>query len=73
MNDGKTERFKFSYQRIGRMLASLGFKKGKASDGGSAIFWDDNLIKKFLLTYGLQERSVMSETSVIPNFEGEND
>jgi len=55
------------------MLASLGFKKGKASDGGSAIFWDDNLIKKFLLTYGLQERSVMSETSVIPNFEGEND
>jgi hypothetical protein len=47
----------------------MGFKKARASDGASAIIWDEESIERMKETYGLRktsETSDRSETSV-PN------
>ena len=36
-NEGKSEKSQLTYQRIGRRLSAMGFKKARASDGASAI------------------------------------
>ena len=64
LNDGKPESRQFSYQRIGRILSAMGFKKGKASDGASAVIWEEEKISLLKQSYGLREMSVMSESSV---------
>ncbi|MGB8656193.1 MAG: hypothetical protein WCE90_00210 [Candidatus Zixiibacteriota bacterium] len=43
-NQGKSEETRLSYQRIGRLLSTLGFAKVKTSNGSSAILWNDNLL-----------------------------
>ena len=65
-NDDKSDKFKKSYQKIGRRLDALGFEKSRTSNGGSAIIWDDKNIEKLCVSYGLELTSETSETSVIP-------
>jgi hypothetical protein len=61
INKDKPDRQKLSYQRVGRRLNAMGFKKGKGDDGGSVIIWEDESINKLRERYGLNE---ISETSV---------
>jgi hypothetical protein len=62
-NEGKGEEAKFSYQRMGRKLNGLGFRKGKTGDGASAILWDEERFKRILSSYGLGKTSEIPETS----------
>lgn len=57
LNEGKPERRQVTYQRVGRRLSAMGFSKVKASDGGSAILWDEESIERMKETYGLQKKS----------------
>ncbi|MGA7562293.1 MAG: DUF3854 domain-containing protein [Desulfobaccales bacterium] len=61
-NEGKPEGARVTYQRMGRKLNSLGFEKGKADDGASAILWDDEKFMRIFSAYGLGETSETSET-----------
>jgi hypothetical protein len=49
-NQGKSEECRLTYHRIGRLLTTLGFTKAKASNGASAILWDDNLLSQKTLS-----------------------
>ncbi|MEJ5377081.1 MAG: CHC2 zinc finger domain-containing protein [bacterium] len=64
-NEGKPEKSQLTYQRIGRRLSAMGFKKVKASDGASAIVWDDESIERMKETYGLRKTSETSDRSEI--------
>jgi len=62
-NEDKQDRFQITYQRVGRRLSAMGFKKGKNPDGASAIIWDSESIERMEETYGLRKTSETSETS----------
>lgn len=62
-NKGKSEKSQMTYQRVGRRLSAMGFKKARASDGASAIIWDEESIERMKETYGLRKTSETSETS----------
>ena len=66
INEERPERYRTSYQRIGRILSALGFSKCKTGDGAAAILWDAGLISKLKTNYGLEQTSVSSETSERP-------
>jgi hypothetical protein len=65
-NEGKPENIKTTYQRIGRKLAALGFKKGKTGDGASAILWDEEKFMRIFSSYGLGKTSETPGTSETP-------
>jgi hypothetical protein len=65
-NDDKSENARFTYQRIGRKLMALGFKKGKTGEGASAILWDEQKFMRIFSAYGLGEISETPETSDKP-------
>jgi hypothetical protein len=65
-NRGKSENQWVTYQRIGRVMKSLGFKTGKTSDGASAIIWDEEKLSLLKETYGLHQTSEIPETSETP-------
>ena len=71
-NEDRTEKCKISYQRVGKVFTALGFKKGKLSDGASAIIWDSKLIAILLEVYGLRQTSVRSVRSVTSVDNGKN-
>jgi len=54
-NEGKSEKSQVTYQRVGRRLSAMGFKKARASDGASAIIWDEESIERMKETYGLRK------------------
>lgn len=54
-NKHKEEKFKLTYQRIGRMLSALGFQKGKNSKGSRTIILDENKIIKLKEQYGYED------------------
>lgn len=62
-NEGKSEKSQVTYQRIGRRLSAMGFKKARASDGASAIIWDEESIERMKETYGLRKTSETSDRS----------
>jgi len=62
-NKGKPEKSQISYQRVGRRLSAMGFKKGRAGDGASTILWDEKKVERMIDTYGLRKTSEMSVTS----------
>ena len=66
LNQERTKECQLTYQRIGRRLQALGFKKARIEDGASAVIWDEGLIKQLSGTYGLKITSVTSVTSVTP-------
>ena len=43
-NQGKSKECQLTYQRIGRLLSTMGFRKAKTHAGTYAILWDDNLL-----------------------------
>lgn len=52
-NKDKAEKSQITYQRIGRRLSAMGFKKTKTSDNSSAIDWDEKKVEKLREVYGL--------------------
>jgi DNA primase catalytic core len=63
LNDDRPEKYRFSYQRIGKRLAAMGLDKARASDGASAIIWDEQKIGKMREAYGLEKTSETSDRS----------
>jgi len=53
-NEDKPEKSKVSYQRVGRRLAAMGFKKARAGNN-AAIIWDQENINRMIDAYGLRE------------------
>jgi hypothetical protein len=43
-NQGRSKESQLTYHRIGRLLSTMGFRKGKTQNGSSAILWDDRLL-----------------------------
>lgn len=62
LNEGRPDRSRITYQRVGRRLSAMGFKKVRASDGAFAIIWDGENIARMKETYGLCKTS---ETPVL--------
>lgn len=62
-NEGKSEKSRITYQRVGRRLSAMGFKKARANDGASAIIWDEESIERMKDTYGLRKTSETSDRS----------
>jgi hypothetical protein len=55
LNQGKPERYQYTYHLIGRRLAALGFNKVRKSGGVYAIIWDKELLDRMKDAYGLKE------------------
>lgn len=67
LNDGKPDKYQVSYQRVGRRLAAMGFRRTRTGpEGASAVILDEAFIERLKLTYGLQKTSETSENSEIP-------
>lgn len=62
-NEGKPEKGQVTYQRIGRRLSAMGFKKARAGDGASAIIWDEENIGRMREAFGLRKTSETSDRS----------
>ncbi|MDP3024363.1 MAG: CHC2 zinc finger domain-containing protein [candidate division Zixibacteria bacterium] len=54
LNEDKSEKSQISYQRVGRRLSAMGFKKERAGNN-MAILWDQKKIERMRDTYGLRE------------------
>jgi DNA primase catalytic core len=53
-NEGKSEKSQVTYQRVGRRLSAMGFKKARAGNN-AAILWDQENIDRMIDAYGLRE------------------
>ena len=60
-NEGKHEKIKVTYQRVGRRLTAMGFKKARGNDGAAVILWDDDILTRLMERYGLKQISETSE------------
>jgi len=54
LNVDYSEKFKVTYQRVGRMLKSLSFKKIKSGNGSAFVVYDLELLARLKLRYGLR-------------------
>lgn len=61
-NEGKHEKIKVTYQRIGRRLTAMGFKKARGDNGAAVVLWDDDMLARLMERYGLKETSEISES-----------
>jgi hypothetical protein len=50
LNEGKSRECQFTYQRIGRLLTTMGFQKARAGNN-SAILWNEEKIDRMLETF----------------------
>ncbi|HHT9135227.1 MAG TPA: hypothetical protein ACFYD2_10015, partial [Candidatus Avalokitesvara rifleensis] len=66
INETRPEKKQLTPQRIGRLLNSLGFDKGRASDGARALVWDERKISLLKARYGVNKTSVTSDRSETP-------
>jgi hypothetical protein len=64
LNTERPEKSRLTYQRVGRILSAMGFRKGRTSDGAAAIYYDNQQVIQILESYGLEETSVTPETPV---------
>lgn len=60
-NHDRPEKARLTYQRVGRRLTAMGFKKARGSDGGAVILWDDDMLARLSDRYGLEQTSETSE------------
>lgn len=60
-NQGKSVECQFTYQRIGRILSTMGFAKGKVGSN-SGILWDQKNIERLEKIYGLHQTQETRET-----------
>ena len=56
-NEGKSKKARITYQKVGRRLSAMGFKKATTGNGGSAIVWNDRSIERMKKAYGLRNTS----------------
>ncbi|MCM8797710.1 MAG: substrate-binding domain-containing protein, partial [Candidatus Omnitrophica bacterium] len=68
-NEDKSDKYKVTYQRIGRRLSAMGFGKVRTSSGASAIVWDEEKIERIKDSYGLRETSETPDISDTPDGE----
>jgi DNA primase catalytic core len=52
-NEGKAEKSQITYQRVGRRLAAMGFKRARAGNN-QGMLWDRRLIDQMFESYGLR-------------------
>jgi len=57
LNEGKPEKSRVTYQRVGRRLKAIGFKKAR-SGNNSGILWEEEKIKQLMEAYGLETPSL---------------
>ena len=62
-NHDLPENKRITYQRVGKRLKAMGFKKARTSNGASAIIWDSDNIDRMKEKYGLKQTSETSETA----------
>lgn len=67
LNTGKPDKYQLSYQRVGRRLSAMGFKKGKTVEGSASIIFDEEIIERLKVSYGLKETPVIPVTQVTPD------
>jgi DNA primase catalytic core len=67
-NEDRAEKAKITYQKVGRRLSAMGFKKARTSDGASAIVWDEEHIARVRDSYGLGKTSETSDRSEKPDW-----
>jgi len=65
-NEGRSDKYKVTYQRIGRRLSAMGFGKVRTGNGASAIVWDEEKLERMRESYGLRETSETPDTSDTP-------
>lgn len=53
-NESRSERSQLTYQKIGRRLSAMGFKKARAGNN-AAILWEQEKIERMIDTYGLRQ------------------
>lgn len=66
VNKDKPEREKLSYQKMGHITKAMGFMKGSDSHGNAAIMWDEELIRRLSMEYGLKKTPETPETPESP-------
>ena len=66
LNADRPDKYQLSYQRIGRRLLAMGFKKAWTATGTAAIILDEEAIEQLKVTYGLKETPVIPVTAVTP-------
>jgi hypothetical protein len=49
-NQGKSRECHLTYQRVGRLLSTMGFQKARAGNN-SAILWDEKQIDQMVETF----------------------
>jgi DNA primase catalytic core len=57
LNRGRDEKSKLTPSKVGKTIASLGFKKRKNPDGNMAVVWDEDLLRNAMESYGLVDES----------------
>jgi DNA primase catalytic core len=65
-NEDRSDKYKVTYQRIGRRLSAMGFGKVRTSNGASAIVWDEEKLERVKDSYGLSKTSETPDTSDTP-------
>ncbi|MBU2540928.1 MAG: toprim domain-containing protein [Candidatus Omnitrophica bacterium] len=65
-NEDRSDKYKVTYQRIGRRLSAMGFSKVRTSNGASAIVWDEEKLERIKDSYGLSKTSEIPDTSDTP-------
>lgn len=65
-NEGKSEKYHFTTKRMGGKLSAMGFEKGCAGDGASAITWNEEIIQRLMESQGLLQSSESSESPAPP-------
>jgi hypothetical protein len=65
-NEDRSDKYKVTYQRIGRRLSAMGFSKVRTSNGASAIVWDAEKLERIKDSYGLSKTSETPDTSDTP-------
>ena len=63
-NEGTPSYQRTSARHIADVTRAMGFKKGSSSNGGSAIYWDEVVIKSLCNRYGISYTPQPSVTSV---------
>jgi hypothetical protein len=63
LNIDRPEKSRLTYQRVGRILAAMGFRKGRTGEGAVAIYYDGQQIIQMFEHYGLEETSETPETT----------
>jgi hypothetical protein len=62
-NQGKSQESHLTYQRIGRLLSKMGFRKVRVG-GNFAILWDQENIERMERIYGLAQTHESHETHI---------